>query len=1564
MFVLPIRRKKLFSVTKKAFHTFALLMLALQPVSATMFSGGFFVPKAQADEAPVVTTDSTSSDTKTTNDTSTADNADSSKQADTTAPADTSTTTADQTTTPLTTTPDPSTDNTKASDASTNGDQTTVNAQTSSDTQTSGDQVTDTQDASGWKTDGNKATTAGPVELDKTYTAPQNDQVTVKFTKLPDNPGTLSIEEITLTDEQMAETGSLWKHAYDITSDMKDGTFEYELTLPTPKDSSNVQVKYAEDQDGLKDAKTVDSGDLKTDSESVTAKLDHFTTFVVATYSDVTLTTSASNFVPGDTVYVKADTLSNGKYYRTYLTEPGGSVTHTLGGACFHKTGASATFFSASYALPLNAPAGTWQAVGKQYELDTDCASDTAATVTSTPVNVTVQGHVTTNAATGITQTDATLNGTNGNAAASAHSFWVSTAPFSTASPSIPVGVYSTPVLSSLTSNEDFSSTLSSITTSGVPSNLPAITPGTTYYYAAWSEIGATWYPGAVLSFTTASAPAVESCNESTFDGFSTGSVNGQGGWSATGPYDQAIVDNVYGFAGFGCKTLRISDSVTSGSFGDQIFAAPVANAAGEVDATAGSFSEGTRQNHFEAQFDIASVLATEQSGMHASVSPDRGDGSRMSYLRFEDSAGGIDVFFDDVQQAGACAPAGCANFVETQVANNLSRTAPHKVKFDMDFIDGPGNDVVKIYIDGSLVHTGTSWEDYYRFDPESIAEQSPRLVKTLLIRESGSADSGNAGNGFLFDNFDLASSTVVSDTTPPDMPVHVSPANNSFQNYNDFYFQWTDVSDAVEYEFQTSHDPSVDGNGVLTTGVWNNKLNGGPDQNYLTDSEIHSYGADGTWYWQVRARDAANNWSDWTTPWKMTIDMVAPSLPIHVSPADNTFTTTAAQTSIDWSDSVDASPVTYQYQSSNSNATNPDGSFTTPAYTSGVLTDSNIPTPGTPEGVYYWHVKATDAAGNSSGWTTPWKITVDNTAPTVDLVFPTPGPAATSFQAVFSEDVNPAEAEDPANYFLHNWPGVGGSGDLSGHATVSYDSGSHTATVTFTSPGWYISPEQEWGVGNIHDLADNLQSVNPYSETSTPMIAPVTTDTGTDTNWHNSPVTVTLTCDDGDSTVGSGCKTTYYTADGSTPTTSSPHGNSVVVSNEGETTIKYFSVDNAGNAEVPHEAANTVKIDLTAPVTTDSGTDANWHNTDVTVTLSCTDTGTALSGCAHTYYTTDGTTIPTASSPEYTGPITISDEGETTIKYFSVDNAGNAEAVKTAANTVKIDKTLPTVAYAINPNNPDGNNNWYISHPTVTLSATDDRSGVNHIEYRLNGGSWTTYTSPFDLADGTWTVDYRSFDNAHNESVNGTSSAKVDTNDPDNVNHLDATYDNGANEITLDWGVDDPDTYQVYIYRGTSSGFTVDNAHLMNKNDASDENLTDHNPDLGATYWYKVVAVDEAGNHSGAEVIKVEVPAEAGGTATITSQPSQATPQGVLGASTGDNNNADANNPDNGQAGNGDNQGEVLGANTENNDGGAGQRISNFVTTHPWWSWLILLILILLGYSGYRYLNKSDIGA
>jgi hypothetical protein len=263
----------------------------------------------------------------------------------------------------------------------------------------------------------------------------------------------------------------------------------------------------------------------------------------------------------------------------------------------------------------------------------------------------------------------------------------------------------------------------------------------------------------AMLALASVSAAVADSMGPITFEPptYAVGNINGQNGWTKTGPYDAAVA-TVSSFPaassyGFGTQALRMSNSVTSVSFGDQTFAPPLSNAAGE----------STGFNHFDATFSIGTALATQQAGLTLSVSPDDGTGGRMSYLRFEDQADGVHVFFDDVTDPG---PLGTvATFNEHDIAT-LDRAHAHTVRFSIDFVPGAGNDVVKIYIDGVQKATGTTWENYYRYDPEQAGNHNAvPVTKTLLFREGGTPVATNNGNGFLIDGVSFASSNVSAPT-------------------------------------------------------------------------------------------------------------------------------------------------------------------------------------------------------------------------------------------------------------------------------------------------------------------------------------------------------------------------------------------------------------------------------------------------------------------------------------------------------------------------------------------------------------------------------------------------------------------------------------------------------------------------------------------------------------------------------------------------------------------------------------------------------------------------------
>ncbi|MBD0841294.1 OmpL47-type beta-barrel domain-containing protein [Streptomyces sp. TRM68416] len=119
-----------------------------------------------------------------------------------------------------------------------------------------------------------------------------------------------------------------------------------------------------------------------------------------------------------------------------------------------------------------------------------------------------------------------------------------------------------------------------------------------------------------------------------------------------------------------------------------------------------------------------------------------------------------------------------------------------------------------------------------------------------------------------------------------------------------------------------------------------------------------------------------------------------------------------------------------------------------------------------------------------------------------------------------------------------------------------------------------------------------------------------------------------------------------------------------------------------------------------------------------------------------------------------YTTPVVVDQVGDHEVRYRAFDKAGNVSAEKSAAFTVvapPTDDTTPpeTSATVSGERDADG---AYLDMATVTVSASDTGSGVNTIEYALDGGAWQPYTGPVMVHQvGTHTVRYRATDKAGN---------------------------------------------------------------------------------------------------------------------------------------------------------------------------------------------------------------------
>lgn len=99
------------------------------------------------------------------------------------------------------------------------------------------------------------------------------------------------------------------------------------------------------------------------------------------------------------------------------------------------------------------------------------------------------------------------------------------------------------------------------------------------------------------------------------------------------------------------------------------------------------------------------------------------------------------------------------------------------------------------------------------------------------------------------------------------------------------------------------------------------------------------------------------------------------------------------------------------------------------------------------------------------------------------------------------------------------------------------------------------------------------------------------------------------------------------------------------------------------------------------------------------------------------------------------------------------------------SASHIGVDNTKPNVGLSVS--GAPGANGWYLSSVTVTLGCGDALSGVDTIQYSLDGGSFTTYGGSFGIASqGVHTLSLRCWDNAGNLDTDF-AVIKIDTIDP-----------------------------------------------------------------------------------------------------------------------------------------------------------------------------------------------------
>ena len=174
--------------------------------------------------------------------------------------------------------------------------------------------------------------------------------------------------------------------------------------------------------------------------------------------------------------------------------------------------------------------------------------------------------------------------------------------------------------------------------------------------------------------------------------------------------------------------------------------------------------------------------------------------------------------------------------------------------------------------------------------------------------------------------------------------------------------------------------------------------------------------------------------------------------------------------------------------------------------------------------------------------------------------------------------------------------------------------------------------------------------------------------------------------------------------------------------------------------------ATASYTLDNTVPVISGSHAPApgkpaaqnGWYRDDVLVSFACMDSGSGIASCtANETLTGQGPNISRTGTAR--------------------DNLGNTNTATVGG--INIDRTAPLTT-------ADAPSGWQRSSVTVTLSPSDNLSGVASTEYRLDGGPWVTGTS-IQLGEGRHALSYRSTDRAGNVEAEKTALVDIDLTAP-----------------------------------------------------------------------------------------------------------------------------------------------------------------------------------------------------
>jgi subtilisin len=209
----------------------------------------------------------------------------------------------------------------------------------------------------------------------------------------------------------------------------------------------------------------------------------------------------------------------------------------------------------------------------------------------------------------------------------------------------------------------------------------------------------------------------------------------------------------------------------------------------------------------------------------------------------------------------------------------------------------------------------------------------------------------------------------------------------------------------------------------------------------------------------------------------------------------------------------------------------------------------------------------------------------------------------------------------------------------------------------------------------------------------------------------------------------------------------------------------------------------------------------------------------------------------------------------------------GLINIVQALSFTEPPDQSTPTTTISLSATM--GQNNWYVSDVTLTITATDSGgSGVAVTEYSLDGAAtWQTYTAPLVFSnDGSYfQVLARSWDNAGNlEMPPGDWTVfKIDKTPPvvtETANPVTIRKDKRGTMVQISYGFTISDADYAYPLSHTLTDeygvYSQDLGTITSSGTVWVEAYCEGGDQNGRTYTFRVAARDSAGNEASAQAV------------------------------------------------------------------------------------------------------------